>query len=68
MKASAVIRRLRQVDPEFYAEFTVNRLTVALEPDAVAPRKTVDGTMHVDSAEVSAAIEARGDADEDLGA
>lgn len=69
VKSSTVVKRLRLVDPEFYAEWTSNRLTVALEPHAVVPRKTVDGTMHVDHAEVRAAIDARdAAADADLGA
>jgi len=59
VKSSTLIKRLRQVDPVFYAEWTVNRLTVALDPHAVVPRKTKDGTMHVDHAEVRAALDAR---------
>lgn len=57
VKSSDVVRRLRVVDPAFYVEWSVNRLTTALEPHAVIPRKTKDGTMHVDHAEVLAAME-----------
>ena len=67
VKASEVVKRLRQVDPVHYAKWTVNRLTVALESHAVVPRKTKDGTMHVDHAEVRAALDARdAEADADL--
>lgn len=59
VKSSAVVKRLRQVNPEFYAEWTQNRLSAALAPHAVIPRKTVDGTMHVDHTEVRAALDAR---------
>ena len=59
VKSSEVNRRLAELDPELYRGWTVNRLSVELEPHAVIPRKTVDGTMHVDHAEVRAAIASR---------
>lgn len=59
VKSSEVNRRLAEIDAEAYRGWTVNRLSVELEPHAVIPRKTIDGTMHVDHAEVRAAIAAR---------
>lgn len=59
VKSSEIIIRLRDLDSEAYEGWTQNRLSSELEPDAVIPRKTKDGTMHVDHAEVRAAIEAR---------
>jgi len=59
VKSSEVITRLKGLDPKFYEGWTQNKLSAELEPDAVIPRKTIDGTMHVDHAEVRAAIAAR---------
>jgi S-DNA-T family DNA segregation ATPase FtsK/SpoIIIE len=59
VKSSEVVRRLAATDPDAYAGWTVNKLGTELAPHAVVPYKTKDGTMHVDHAEVRAALDAR---------
>ena len=59
VKSSEVVQRLLDLDPDAYKGWTQNRLSAELAGHAVVPRKTKDGTMHVDHAEVRAAFAAR---------
>jgi S-DNA-T family DNA segregation ATPase FtsK/SpoIIIE len=59
VKSSEVNRRLAEIGPDAYRGWTQNKLSAELAPFAVIPRKTIDGTMHVDHDEVRAAIAAR---------
>lgn len=62
--ASEVILRLIDRNADAYRKWTVNKLSSTLAPFAVIPRKTKNGAMHVDHAEVRAAMAERdGDAE-----
>lgn len=61
VKSSEVVQRLVGIDAVAYKGWTTERLGAELAPSAVIPRKTNGGSMHVDHAEVRAAVEKRGD-------
>jgi DNA segregation ATPase FtsK/SpoIIIE, S-DNA-T family len=56
VKSSVVISRLADAHPSEYEGWSQQRLGEELKPYAVIPRKTKDGTMHVDRRQVDAAL------------
>lgn len=64
VKSSVVISRLADAHPTEYAGWSQQRLGEELKPHGVTPRKTVDGTMHVDRKQVDAALADRDDAED----
>ena len=64
VKSSVVISRLADAHPTEYEGWSQQRLGEELKPYAVVPRKTKDGTMHVDRRQVDAALADRAEAAE----
>lgn len=56
VKSSVVISRLADGHPSEYEGWSQQRLGEELKPHGVVPRKTKDGTMHVDRRQVDAAL------------
>jgi S-DNA-T family DNA segregation ATPase FtsK/SpoIIIE len=56
VKSSVVISRLADAHPSEYEGWSQQRLGEELKPFGVIPRKTKDGTMHVDRRQVDAAL------------
>ena len=56
VKSSVVISRLADAHPSEYEGWSQQRLGEELKPHGVIPRKTKDGTMHVDRRQVDAAL------------
>ncbi|MFL6116306.1 MAG: cell division protein FtsK [Catenulispora sp.] len=56
VKSSVVISRLAESHPSLYEGWSQQRLGEELKPFGVIPRKTKDGTMHVDRRQVDAAL------------
>ncbi|MEY9930415.1 S-DNA-T family DNA segregation ATPase FtsK/SpoIIIE [Catenulispora sp. GP43] len=69
VKSSVVISRLADAHPSEYEGWSQQRLGEELKQHGVIPRKTKDGTMHVDRRQVDAALadraETTGEAAED---
>jgi DNA segregation ATPase FtsK/SpoIIIE, S-DNA-T family len=59
VKSSEIAAGLADLDPNTYAGLTANQLNADLAPDGVIARKTRDGTMHVDRAQVETALSIR---------
>jgi len=56
VKSSVVVSRLADAHPSEYEGWSQQRLGEELKPYGVIPRKTKDGTMHVDRRQVDAAM------------